>query len=83
LPAEHDELMAQHEQLDVFGELAAPVSDQQPQQSREGEIGERKQHAPMLPSLAADGSKNESLWIWAGSRSVARTPTRSGIRARA
>jgi hypothetical protein len=40
LPSEDDELMAQHEQLDVFGELAAPVPDQQPQHSREGEIGE-------------------------------------------
>ena len=46
LPAEHHELMSQHEQLDVFGELAAPASDQQPQQNREGEIGERKEHAP-------------------------------------
>src|SRR6266516_7023282 len=44
-PAEHDELMSQHEQLDVFSELAA-ASDQQPQHSGEGEIGERKEHAP-------------------------------------
>jgi hypothetical protein len=49
LPAEHDELMSQHEQLDVFSELAAPASDQQPQHSREGEIGERKEHAPDAP----------------------------------
>jgi hypothetical protein len=40
--------MPQHEQLDVFGELAAPAPDQQPQHSREGEIGEGKEHAPML-----------------------------------
>jgi hypothetical protein len=32
--------MPQHEQLNIFGELAAPVRDQQPQHSREGEIGE-------------------------------------------
>jgi len=38
LAAEHDELMSQHEQLDVFSELSAPPPDQQPQQSREGEI---------------------------------------------
>jgi hypothetical protein len=30
LSAEHDELMSQHEQLDVFGELAAAASDEQP-----------------------------------------------------
>jgi hypothetical protein len=48
LPVEHDELMSQHEQLDVFSELA-PASDQQPQHSREGEIGERKEHAPDAP----------------------------------
>jgi hypothetical protein len=57
LPFEHGQLMPQHEQLNVFGELAAPVRDQQPQHSREGEIGERKEHAPMLSSPAASGSK--------------------------
>jgi hypothetical protein len=30
LSAEHDELMSQHKQLDVFGELAAAGSDEQP-----------------------------------------------------
>jgi hypothetical protein len=38
----------EHDQLDVFGDLAAPAPDQQPQHSREGEIGERKEHLPML-----------------------------------
>jgi hypothetical protein len=33
LAAEHGQLMAQHEQLEVLAELAAPVSDQQPQHS--------------------------------------------------
>ena len=42
LPSEHGELMSPHEQLDVFGDLAAPASDKQPQHSREGEIGRRK-----------------------------------------
>jgi hypothetical protein len=51
LPSEHGELMPQDEQLNVFGELAAAVRGQQPQHSREGEIGERKEHAPMLSSL--------------------------------
>jgi hypothetical protein len=41
LPAEHRELMPQHEQLNVLSELAAPAADQQPQHSRESEIGER------------------------------------------
>jgi hypothetical protein len=40
LPSEHGQLMPQDEQLDVFGELAAPVPNQQPQHSRKGEIGE-------------------------------------------
>jgi hypothetical protein len=62
LPAEHGQLMAQHQQLDVLGELAAPAApDQQPQHSREGEIGERKEHAPMLSPPAANGSKHERL----------------------
>jgi hypothetical protein len=34
LPAEHSKLMSQHDQLDVFGEVAAPASDRQPQNSR-------------------------------------------------
>jgi hypothetical protein len=40
LPAEHDELMSQNEQFDIFSELAAPPSGKQPQYSREREIGE-------------------------------------------
>jgi hypothetical protein len=56
LPAEHHQLMSQHEQLDVLSEFAAPAADQQPQQSREGEIGEGKEHAPMLPSPATKRS---------------------------
>jgi hypothetical protein len=71
LPAEHDELMSQHEQFDAFGELAASAPDQQSQQSPEGEISERKEHAPMFPSPAREGGKSETL-IWAGSHSVAR-----------
>jgi hypothetical protein len=44
LPSEHCELVAQDEQLDVFGELAPPSSNKQPQHSRECEVGEGKQH---------------------------------------
>jgi hypothetical protein len=35
LTAEHDELMPQDQQFDVFRELAAPTPDKQPQKSRE------------------------------------------------
>src|SRR6266480_1209460 len=54
LPSEHDELMSQHEQLDVLTESAAPVTDQEPEHSREGEIGERKEHAPDAPIARYD-----------------------------
>ena len=56
LPSEHDELVSQHEQLDVLNELAAAVPDQEPQHSGEGEIGKRKEHQAMMPSLAIEGS---------------------------
>ena len=38
LPSEHGQLVSQHEQLDLFGDLAAPAADQQPQHGREGEM---------------------------------------------
>jgi len=41
--------MAQNEQLDVLGELAAAAAHEQPQQRRELEIREGKKHPPMLP----------------------------------
>jgi hypothetical protein len=63
LASEHHQLMAQHEQLNVFGALAAPTPHQEPQHSREGEIGERKEHAPMLSSPDAKGSKRERLGL--------------------
>jgi hypothetical protein len=40
MAAEHDQLVPQDEQLDVFGELTASAPDQHPEHSREGEIGE-------------------------------------------
>jgi hypothetical protein len=81
LPAEEDELMPQHEQFDVIGELAASAPDQQSQQSREGEVGERKEHAPMFPSPGREGGKSETL-IWPAAIRL-RGPARSGICARA
>jgi hypothetical protein len=57
LPFEYRQLLSQHEQLDVFGEFAASAPDQQSQDSREGEIGKRKEHSPMLSPAATKGSK--------------------------
>ena len=57
VPSKHGELMSQHKQLDVFGELTAPVSDEYPQQSREGEIGEGKQHPLMLPERTSGDTR--------------------------
>jgi hypothetical protein len=57
--------------LRSLGELAAPAPDQQPRQSREGEIGERKKHAPILSSPDAKGSTGERFGL-GGSPSVAK-----------
>jgi hypothetical protein len=51
-PSEHDQLMSQDEQLDIFGEFTAPAPDEQPEHSRKGEVGERKEHSAILPSVA-------------------------------
>jgi hypothetical protein len=53
LPAKRRELMAQDEQLDVFGELAATASDKQPKNSREREVSEGKEHPTTLPEPTA------------------------------
>jgi hypothetical protein len=60
LSAEHDELMSQYEQLDVFGELAAPGLDEQPENSREGEISEREKHLPMLPDPTTEQPRSQT-----------------------
>ncbi len=44
--------MSQDEQLDIFGEFTAPAPDEQPEHSRKGEVGERKEHSAILPSVA-------------------------------
>jgi hypothetical protein len=61
LPSEHGELISQHEQLDVFGDLAAPASGKQPQHSREGEIGEGEQHPLILPEPTAGNAGTSNL----------------------
>src|SRR6266540_1877298 len=72
LPAQHHQLMSQHEQLDVFGELAAPAPDQQPQHRREGEIGERKEHEADAPIARHRGRQERELRSGPASQSVAR-----------
>jgi hypothetical protein len=61
LPAKHQQLMAQNEQLDVLGELVAAATDEQPQQCREREIRERKEHPPMPPEPARVGVETRNL----------------------
>jgi hypothetical protein len=53
--------MAQNEQLDALGELAAAATQEQPQQRREGEIGEGYEHPAMLPDPAAVGIERRNL----------------------
>jgi hypothetical protein len=60
LPPEHDELMPQHHELDVFGELVASPSDEQLQGRREREISEGKEHSTMLPEPNTGRSKTRS-----------------------
>jgi hypothetical protein len=61
LPTEHRKLMAQNQQFDILGELAATALYEQPQQRREGEIRERKEHRPMLPDPATATIENRNL----------------------
>ena len=61
LPPEHRELMVKNEQFDILGELAASAAHEQPQQRREREIRERKEHPPMLPKLAPAYIENRYL----------------------
>jgi hypothetical protein len=83
LASEHDELMSQDEQLDIFGEFTAPAPDQQPGRSREDEIGEGKEHPSILPSAKTEEQRvaTEEPGQAAGHR--LRNPARFGIRARA
>jgi len=55
------QLVAQNEQFDVLGELAATAPHEQPQQRREREICERKEHRSMLPELATTAIENWNL----------------------
>jgi len=52
LSTKHQRLMPEDKQLDVLGQLAAPASDEQPQQRGERKVNEGKEHPPMLPDHA-------------------------------
>jgi hypothetical protein len=51
LASQHRKLVSQHQQFDVLGEFRLPTPNEQLQNSREREVGEREQHRPMLPGL--------------------------------
>jgi hypothetical protein len=70
LPAEHDQLMSQDEQFDIFGELAVSAPDQQPQHRREGEIGERKEHGRCSHRPPPKGGKSETFGLATGSAAI-------------
>jgi hypothetical protein len=55
LPSEHGELMSHTSTFDVFGDLAAPASDKQPQHSREGE------HPLMFPEPTTGNAGTSNL----------------------
>jgi hypothetical protein len=63
LPPEHRKLMAKNERFDILGELAAAATHEQPQQRREREIRERKEHPSVLPDLAPDYIENRNLGL--------------------
>jgi hypothetical protein len=60
LTAEDEQLMSQHQKLDVFGEVAASPSQQQLQERRESEISEGKEHSTMLPEPSTGRSKTRT-----------------------
>ena len=57
LSPEHDQLMSQHKQLDVLGELPAPAPNEQPQHRQEYEVSEGEEHPPMLPEPVIPASR--------------------------
>jgi hypothetical protein len=60
LASEHRELVAQQHQFHVLGEFGLSTTNEQPQNSSEGKVSERKEHRSILPgqadALTADGS---------------------------
>jgi hypothetical protein len=50
LPPQHDELMPQDEQLNILRKLRTPTANDQPQQRREHQVDQGKNHRPILPN---------------------------------
>jgi hypothetical protein len=61
LPTKHQQLMAQNQQFDLLGELAAAAPHEQPQQRPEGEIRTGKEHPPKLPKPAVTDIQKRNL----------------------
>lgn len=55
LPAKHIQLVAQHDDLEIFGGLAPAIWDKQPEQRPEHQIRKRSKHRP--PSLSRRSGK--------------------------
>jgi hypothetical protein len=51
LASQDRELVPQHDEFDVLGELGPSTPNEQPQNSREGKVGEGEEHRPILPGL--------------------------------
>jgi hypothetical protein len=68
LPSEHPQLMSQYEQLESLANSLCRPPDQQPQHCREGEISDRKEHAPVLSPPAARTSEQQTLSSTGGSK---------------
>jgi len=73
LPSEHPQLMSQYEQLESLANSLCRPPDQQPQHSREGEISDRKEHAPVLSPPTARTSEQQTLFVhWRQQNGVAQ-----------
>jgi hypothetical protein len=60
LPPQQHELTPQHQKLDILGELAASLTEEQLQHRREIEINEGRQHSTTLPERTTGRSKTRT-----------------------
>jgi CTP:molybdopterin cytidylyltransferase MocA len=49
LTGQDRQLVPQHDEFQVLGELGLPTPNEQPQNSREHQVSEGEQHRPILP----------------------------------
>jgi hypothetical protein len=52
LTSQNRELMSQQHQFHVLGELSSAAANEQPQDGREGKVGEGEEHRAILPAPA-------------------------------